>query len=112
MYAKAHLTVDRDGVKFPVEVTVGKTFEDGGIWHTYIRGSNGEISMGLRTGQRLTVISKDGAIAQLRLNVNDPYGLAFQEADMYFRGFGGFDGNLPAMLGSIELIDQIKAKSS
>lgn len=112
MYAKAHLTVNRDGVKFPVEVIVGKTFEDGGIWHTYIRGSNGEISMGLRTGQRLSVISKDGVVNQLKLNINDPYGLAFQEADMYFRGYPGFDGNLQAMLSSIEIIERIKEKSS
>ncbi len=110
--AKAHLTINQTGRKIPVEVSVGKSFEDGGIWHTYIRGSNGEISMGTRTGQRLTVIPKGGLPFQLRLNVNDPYGLAFQEADMYFRGVGGFDGNLTAMLRTIELIDEIKRKSS
>lgn len=105
MYSKAHLSVNSERGKFPVEVTVGKTFEDGGIWHTYIRGSKGEISMGLRTGQRLTVIPKSGTTFEMALKVNDPYGLAFQEAEMYFREYPGFDGNLPAMLKSIEIID-------
>lgn len=109
VYSRALLTIERGGRKIPCLVTVGKTFHDGGMWKTVIRGTKGDVSIGLRTGQRLTVELKEGDSFQLQLRVNYPYGMAFQEAQMYFNGFPGFDGNLPAMLAAIRIIDQIKS---
>lgn len=109
IFSQALLTIEKKGRKISCLVTVGKTFHDGGMWKTIIRGSQGDISMGLRTGQRLTVEPKEGDSFQLKLKANDPYGMAFQEARMYFDRFPGFDGNLKAMLNSISIIDEIKS---
>ena len=109
--SKATLSIPASEGYIPCIMTVGKSFHSGGMWELVLRGSRGDLVMGLRTGQRLTVIPKSAPTFEMSLKINDPYGLAFQEADMYFRGIGGFDGNLPAMLKSIEIIDQIKAKS-
>ena len=68
--------------------------------------------MGLRTGDRLTVIPKDQEPFQLRLRAGvDPYELAMQEAHWYFSGVAGIDGNMQAMLDAIAIIDRIKAAS-
>lgn len=111
MHCKAHFTFKRDGTTVPVEFAVGKTFEDGGIWHTYIRGSKGEISFGLRTGQMLTVIPRDEKPIQFKLKTNDPYGFAFKEADMFFHLTEGFGDCLNSMIASILIIESIKEKS-
>jgi len=112
IYSQALLTAEKRGWNIPCLITVGKTFHDGGMWKTNIRGTTGDISMGLRTGQRLTVEPKEGESFQLRLRKNDPYGMAFQEAQMYFDEFPGFDGNLGAMLAAIRIIDQIKSRAN
>lgn len=112
MRAGALLTANIGDRTIPVFLDVGKTFHDGGIWKLVIRGSKGEISFGLRTGQRLTVEPKEGPCFQLKLRSQDPYEMAFQEARMCFEGYEGFDGNLNAMLGSIKTIDKIKEASN
>lgn len=110
--AGALLTVRIKDREIPLILTVGKTFQDGGVWKLIIRGEKGDISFGLRTGQRLTVEPKEGQSFQLKLRKQDPYGMAFQEAKMYFGNYPGFDGNLGAMLDSIRLIDEIKRVSN
>ncbi len=113
MYAHALLSLlTEDARNVPIELTVGKIFQDGGIWEMVIRGSQGNITIGLRSGQHLSVQSNGSADFQLSLDkTNDPYALAFQEAKMYFEGRPGFDGNLKAALESIAIIEEIKRVS-
>lgn len=109
MYARALLTSYQSGRSLPLALTVGKTFHDGGMWSLTLRGSRGYIFMGLRTGDSLMVIPKEGDGIRLKLKAgSDPYALACQEADMYFQRPSNFDGNMQAMLDAIAIIDQIK----
>ena len=112
MQGDALLTSTMTGRPIHLAVRVGKTFDAGGIWELTLRGDKGHIFMGLRTGDRLTVIPKDQEPFQLRLRAGvDPYELAMQEAHWYFSGVAGIDGNMQAMLDAIAIIDRIKAAS-
>lgn len=108
MYVDALLGIRYEGRNIPLSIKLAKTFHQGGIWKLLIRGSKGDISIGLRTGQPLTIEPNRGNSIQLRLAETDGYSLSLAEADLYFQGLPGFDGNQRALLDSIQIIDKIK----
>lgn len=111
--AKSILSLKQNDRAVPIILTVGKTYHSGGMWELIIRGEEGDLVMGLRTGQKLTVIPKNGSIIELKLKSgSDPYKLAFQEADMCFRNSGLGTFMLKAMFDSIEIIEMIKSKAN
>lgn len=114
MYAEALLSARASGGRIvPVRLAVGKTFHEGGLWRLAIRGSKGDIVMGIRTGQHLTLQQNDGQDISLSLKKGlNLYKLAFQEANMYFSGELEQDTILKPMIDAISLIDEIKQKSN
>lgn len=109
IYADALLSLTKDGRRIPIKLSLGKTFQDGGVWRLTIRGSKGDISMGLRTGQHLTVQANEGQDMKLSLLKGmDTYELAFQEAHMYFPNRLKSEDILQPMLDAITVIDAIK----
>lgn len=113
VYTEILLTTERNGKHIAVKMSIGKTFHDGGLWRLGVRGSKGELTMGLRTGQCLTIQPNDKPAISLKLRRgSDPYALAFEEARWFFEG--KIDGTqmLADMVAAILLIDQIKEKSN
>lgn len=109
IYAEALLSLRMKQKIIPVTIKVGKTFHDGGIWKLIIRGSEGDISMGLRSGQHLTVQPNEGSDFSLFLRKgSNPYALAFQEAHMLFSDMIKSRDVLQPMLDAITVIDKIK----
>ncbi len=116
MYAKALLNINTYTTGYtnsPLEITVGKIPQEGGVWEMVIRGSKGIAVMGLRSGQQLSVQTNSGKDIQLRLEPNlNPYSLAFREALRYFGGDDRVDNHLRAALTAISVIDKIKKAAS
>lgn len=113
MYVDALLGVSFHDRNIPLSIKLAKTFHDGGMWKLVIRGTKGDISIGLRTGQRLTIESSIGNPTQLSLKKeNGVYPLSLKEADLYFGRLPRFDGNQKALLESILIIERIKQHSN
>lgn len=112
MYVDALLGVQYKNRNIPLSVRLAKTFHQGGIWKLIIRGSKGDISIGLRAGQKLTIESNNGNNLSLELRrENGVYPLSLAEADLFFMNHPNFDGNQKALLDSIAIIDKIKQRS-
>lgn len=112
IFAQALLSLQIDDHKIPLSLTIGKTFHDGGIWKLVVRGSQGDLSFGLRTGQPLTIESNKGRPMTLRLKPADAYALAFQDAHRYFEGDLPASVVLQPMIDSIRILDRIKEVSN
>lgn len=113
IYVDILLGVQYQERNIPLSVKLAKTFHDGGVWKLILRGKKGDISVGLRTGQKLIIEPNTGNSIQLRLKMeNGVYPLALAEAELYFEGLlPNFDGNQKALLDSITIIDEIKKES-
>lgn len=112
IYVDTLLGVQCQGRNTPLSIRLAKTFHDGGVWKLIIRGSKGDISVGLRSGQKFTIEPNNGNNIQLRVRrESSDYSLSLAEADLYFKGLPNFDGNQKAALIAIAIIDKIKQKS-
>ncbi|MBI2588257.1 hypothetical protein HYW31_00895, partial [Candidatus Berkelbacteria bacterium] len=71
MHAQALLTLKRDQKDIPLILEVGKTFHAGGMWHLVIRGEQGNVFMGLRTGDSLVLVPKKRGEELLHLSLRE-----------------------------------------
>ncbi len=94
----------------PVTASFGKVPGEGGIWALTVRFKNGEYRAGLRSGQPAVVALNDGYVASETLSVS-PVEYLIHEAKLFFNGdLPGFDGNIGAVLGSLEICARIREK--
>jgi len=94
----------------PISVSFGKVPGTGGIWSLAVRFKNGEYRGGLRSGQPAVLAMHDGFVASQTLSV-PPVRYILCEAELYFAGeLPGFDGNVGAVLGSLEISARIRKK--